>query len=149
MKNLDCYFFKILSLPLSILYIYTYTHAAKNRRFSFFFALSRSVHFFFQSLYSIYLICFFFCLFFWTVCQIDYGFLFGHRDRSETHPAYLPSFSVKLSFMRIFIYSLSIYFFLFFSLCIMNGLLPCYVCMLFYSRCGKYRKKKKKKEETN
>lgn len=35
----------------------------------------------------------------WTVCQIDFRenifLLFGHWDRSETHPAYLPTFSVK------------------------------------------------------
>ena len=36
------------------------------------------------------------------------SFSFGPRDRSETHPAYLPTFSVNLSFMRISL-SLSLY----------------------------------------
>jgi len=127
-KNLDCYFFKF----------YIYTHAAKNRRFSFL-LLSRSVHFLFRSKLILNLFNLLFFLFlFWTVCQIDCGFLFGHRDRSETHPAYLPTFSVKLSFMRISIYSLYTYY-IFFSFYSMYNewLASMYVCMLFYSRCGK------------
>jgi SNF family Na+-dependent transporter len=116
--------------------------------FLFCFCLVVFIFFFVRSLYSIYLICFFFLFLFWTVCQIDCGFLFGHRDRSETHPAYLPTFSVKLSFMRISIYSLYTYY-IFFSFYSMYNewLASMYVCMLFYSRCGKiyiYKKKERK-----
>lgn len=105
----------------------------------------------------------------WTVCQIDFSgnFLsFGHWDRSETHPAYLPTFSVKfiIDAYRSLFLSLShslftytyilytftytyayTYIFFFFSSCVMNG--ACFevrVRMLSYSRCGKYTKKKKK-----
>ena len=119
---------------------------------SFFSSLfSRSVHWRFSFskliLYLLNSLFFFFsCFSFWTVCQIDRGFLFGHRDRSETHPAYLPTFSVKLSFMRISIYSIHIYIFFLYTLCIMNGLLQCMYACCFIQDAGNIFTKKKEKE---
>lgn len=117
----------------------------KTRCFLFL-LLSRSVHFFLKL--TLYLFnSLFFLFFFWNVCQIVLDFI-GHRDRSETHPAYLPMYSVKLSFMRISIYSIYIYIFFFFFvfLCIMNGLLQCmYVRCLIQDTGNIYEKKRRNK----
>ena len=66
----------------------------------------------------------------------------GHRDRSETHPAYLPIFLGEI-IKHAYLYIFSIYIFFSFSLCYNEWLASMYVCALFYSRCGKYIEKKK------
>lgn len=66
--------------------------------FSLLFAFVRLRLFFFLQAYSILFnrsLSLSLSLFSWTVCQIDFVDLFGHWDRSETHPAFLPTFSVK------------------------------------------------------
>jgi hypothetical protein len=102
-------------LKSSPFYIYIYACSQKNRRL-FFFALSRSVHFLFsRSLYSIHLICF--CFGFYSSSGLSVRLILdfiGHRDRSETHPAYLPTFLGEIIIHAyLYIFSLSLYIFFF------------------------------------
>lgn len=101
--------------------------------------------------------------FLWTRCQIDFGFYWAQGQIWDTS-AYLPTFSVKLSFMRISLYSLYIqtphtytYIFVYFSLFLfsssssgsMNGLLQCVCTRLVLSEMRKNISKMDKKKETS